>query len=59
VQRVLTEVAMDSPEASQDLRQLGPFLLRTNERNERLIDGLLVLAESDRGIPGENPGAAG
>jgi signal transduction histidine kinase len=27
-------------------------LLRTNERSERLIEGLLVLAESDRGLPG-------
>jgi len=55
VQRVLTEVAMDSPEVSQDLRRLGPLLLRTNERNERLIEGLLVLAESDRGLPGKIP----
>jgi signal transduction histidine kinase len=55
VQRLLTEVAMDSPKASQDLRQLGAQLLRTNERNERLIEGLLVLAESDRGLPGKVP----
>jgi len=55
VQRLLTEVAMDSPEASRDLRQLGAQLLRTNERNERLIEGLLELAESDRGLPGKVP----
>jgi signal transduction histidine kinase len=52
VQRLLTEVAMDNPAAGDDLRQLGAHLLRTNERNERLIEGLLVLAEADRGLPG-------
>ena len=44
VQRLLTEVAMDDPAASQDLRRLGGLLLRTNKRNERLIEGLLVAA---------------
>jgi signal transduction histidine kinase len=55
VQRLLTEVAMDDPAASHDLRRLGGLLLRANERNERLIEGLLVLAESDRGLPGRVP----
>ena len=55
VQRVLTEVAMEDPDADQELRRLGVQLLRTNERNERLIEGLLVLAESDRGLPGKIP----
>jgi signal transduction histidine kinase len=55
VQRLLTEVAMDAPEAGDDLRKLGAQLLRTNERNENLIEGLLVLAESDRGLPGKVP----
>jgi signal transduction histidine kinase len=55
VQRLLTEVAMDAPGTSQDLHRLGMQLLRTNERNERLIEGLLVLAESDRGLPGKVP----
>jgi signal transduction histidine kinase len=55
VQRVLTEVAMEDPDAGQELRRLGVQLLRTNERNERLIEGLLVLAESDRGLPGKIP----
>jgi signal transduction histidine kinase len=55
VQRLLTEVALDDPEATQDLRRLGAHLLRTNERNERLIEGLLVLAEADRGLPGTVP----
>ena len=55
VQRVLTEVAMEDPDAGQELRRLGAQLLRTNERNERLIEGLLVLTESDRGLPGKIP----
>ncbi len=55
VQRLLTEVALEDPEAGQDLRRLGVQLLRANERNERLIEGLLVLAESDRGIQGKVP----
>jgi signal transduction histidine kinase len=55
VQRLLTEVALDDPEATGDLRRLGAQLLRANERNERLIEGLLVLAEADRGLPGTVP----
>ncbi|MBO0816923.1 MAG: two-component sensor histidine kinase [Actinobacteria bacterium] len=55
VQRLLTEVALDDPGAGEDLRRLGAQLLFTNERSERLIEGLLVLAESDRGLPGKVP----
>jgi signal transduction histidine kinase len=55
VQRLLTEVAMEAPEAGEDLLKLGAQLLRANERNESLIEGLLVLAESDRGLPGKVP----
>jgi len=55
VQRLLTEVAMEDPAAGQDLRRLGAQLLRTNERNENLIEGLLALAESDRGVQGKEP----
>ena len=55
VQRLLTEVAMEDPTAGENLRRLGAQLLRTNERNESLIEGLLVLAESDRGLQGRIP----
>jgi signal transduction histidine kinase len=55
VQRLLTEVAMEDPDAGQDLKRLGAQLLRTNEQNENLIEGLLVLAESDRGLQGKVP----
>ena len=55
VQRLLTEVAMDDPNTGQDLRRLGAQLLRTNEHNEQLIEGMLTLAESDRGLQGKVP----
>ncbi|MGD0704044.1 MAG: HAMP domain-containing sensor histidine kinase [Trebonia sp.] len=55
VQRLLTEVAMDDPDAGQDLRRLGAQLLRTSEHNEQLIEGMLTLAESDRGLQGKVP----
>lgn len=53
VQRTLVEVAMVTGE--QDLTRLAAQLLVVNERNEQLIEGLLVLAESDRGLPGTEP----
>lgn len=53
VQRTLVEVAMVTGE--QDMSRLAAQLLAVNERNEQLIEGLLVLAESDRGLPGTEP----
>ena len=53
VQRTLVEVAVVTGE--QDMSRLAAQLLAVNERNERLIEGLLVLAESDRGLPGTEP----
>jgi signal transduction histidine kinase len=50
VQRTMIEVAMADPTASPDLMRLGAHLIHTNERSERLIEGLLVLARSDRGL---------
>jgi signal transduction histidine kinase len=55
VQRLLIEVALEDPDAGQDLKRLGAQLLRTNVQNENLIEGLLVLAESDRGLQGKVP----
>nr|CEL19511.1 two-component sensor (kinase) [Kibdelosporangium sp. MJ126-NF4]CTQ94689.1 two-component sensor (kinase) [Kibdelosporangium sp. MJ126-NF4] len=55
VQRTLVEVAMADPAATPELRRLGQHLLATNERSERLIEGLLVLARSDRGLRGRVP----
>jgi len=50
VQRTLIEVALADPNATDETRRLGAHLLDTNERSEKLIDGLLVLARSDRGL---------
>ncbi|MGW6447669.1 sensor histidine kinase [Lentzea sp. NPDC055074] len=50
VQRTLIEVALGDPAASDEIRRLGAHLLDTNERSEKLIDGLLLLARSDRGL---------
>ena len=55
VQRTIVEVAMADPAASPDLVRLGTQLLHTNERTERLIDGLLLLARSDRGLASHQP----
>lgn len=55
VHRLITEIAMDDPDSGPDLHRLGGQLLRANERNEKLIEGLLVLAESERGLPGKVP----
>jgi signal transduction histidine kinase len=54
ISRTLIEVALEDPQADQSLRELGTTLLAVNQRNERLIDGLLTLAGSDQGVT--NPG---
>jgi signal transduction histidine kinase len=53
--RTLIEVALDNPKSSESLRQLGGTLLAVNQRQERLIDGLLTLASSQQRI--DNPTA--
>jgi signal transduction histidine kinase len=50
INRTLIEVALDDPHASESLRQLGARLLDVNQRHERLIDGLLILASSEQRI---------
>ncbi|MDG4798233.1 HAMP domain-containing sensor histidine kinase [Micromonospora sp. WMMD1082] len=45
--RALVELAVSRPDAPTDLRRLGEALLSVNERHERLIDGLLTLADSE------------
>ncbi|MER6667351.1 HAMP domain-containing sensor histidine kinase [Amycolatopsis japonica] len=54
VQRTLAEVAMVTG-GGDDIQRLATQLLVVNERNEQLIEGLLVLAEADRGLPGTVP----
>jgi signal transduction histidine kinase len=46
--RALLEVAVHRRGASAEVRQLGETLLEINTRHERLIDGLLLLARSER-----------
>ncbi|SEG12135.1 Signal transduction histidine kinase [Thermomonospora echinospora] len=48
INRTLLEVALGDPEASQDLKSVGRTLLANNARHERLIEGLLLLARSER-----------
>jgi len=50
VQRTLIEVGMAQPLTDDQFTLLTAQLLRTNERNERLVDGLLVLSETDQGL---------
>ncbi|MFI7603516.1 sensor histidine kinase [Micromonospora sp. NPDC049366] len=45
--RSLIELAVSRAGASEDVRRLGESLLAVNERHERLIDGLLTLADSE------------
>jgi signal transduction histidine kinase len=55
VQRTLIEVGMTADATPEQLQLLARQLLATNERNERLIEGLLVLAESDQGLASRTP----
>ncbi|GAA4436193.1 sensor histidine kinase [Phytohabitans houttuyneae] len=48
--RALLEVAVHRRAASLEVRQLGETLLEINGRHERLLDGLLVLARSEREV---------
>ncbi|MEV0895759.1 ATP-binding protein [Actinoplanes sp. NPDC049802] len=48
--RTLLEVALEPETVSPEVRQLGVTLLAVNERHGRLIDGLLLLARSEREV---------
>jgi signal transduction histidine kinase len=48
--RTLLEVALTPESASEEVRQLGTTLLAINDRHGRLIDGLLLLGQSDRPV---------
>lgn len=54
-QRTMIEVAMNRPSADPSMRDLCGRLLTMNERTESLIEGLLVLARSDRGLDNKEP----
>jgi signal transduction histidine kinase len=54
-QRALIEVSLSSALTPEQLDLLSRQLLATNERNEQLIDGLLTLAETGRGLVTNGP----
>ena len=55
VQRTLIEVSLAGPLSTDQIELVTRQLLQTNERNEQLIEGLLVLSESDRGLIARSP----
>ena len=55
VQRTLIEVGMAGAPTPDQLSLLTTQLLQANERNERLIEGLLVLTEVDQARIGDLP----
>jgi signal transduction histidine kinase len=55
INRTVLEIALSDPEASADLKTLGRTLLEVNARNERLIEGLLLLARSERELSVRRP----
>jgi len=55
INRALLEVTATRPEAPAETRQLAGTLLAVNVRHERLIDGLLMLAESDNEVTTRQP----
>ncbi|MFO7250852.1 MAG: HAMP domain-containing protein, partial [Actinomycetes bacterium] len=48
INRTVLEVSLEEPEASPDLKAMARALLATNARYERLIEGLLLLAQSEQ-----------
>ncbi|GAB3967202.1 HAMP domain-containing sensor histidine kinase [Actinoallomurus acanthiterrae] len=55
INRTLLEVAVTDPEASDDMKTVGKTLLANNARHERLIEGLLLLARSERELTTRTP----
>ncbi|TDD32979.1 HAMP domain-containing histidine kinase [Nonomuraea terrae] len=55
INRTLVDVAVRRQDATEDVKRLGESLLLVNARNERLIDGLLALAEGERAVLDRRP----
>lgn len=55
VSRTLIEVGLSGRPTAEQLDLLTRQLLETNERNEALIEGLLVLAEAEQGLTSRAP----
>ncbi|MER6576147.1 HAMP domain-containing sensor histidine kinase [Nonomuraea sp. NPDC001023] len=55
INRTVLEIALSDPAASPDLKALARTLLEVNARNEKLIEGLLLLARSERELARRKP----
>ena len=55
LQRTLIEVALLADDVPPEMGLLGSRLLDANARTERVLEGLLVLARSDRGLANRVP----
>ncbi|MEV0612295.1 HAMP domain-containing sensor histidine kinase [Nonomuraea sp. NPDC050404] len=55
INRTLVDVAVRRPDATDDVKRLGESLLVVNTRHERLIDGLLALAEGEQTMLDRQP----
>ncbi|MEV4636925.1 HAMP domain-containing sensor histidine kinase [Actinoplanes sp. NPDC049548] len=55
LQRTLIEVGMAEPLTPEQSALLAGQLLAANARNERLIEGLLVLSQADQGLAARTP----
>ncbi|GAA3079394.1 sensor protein CutS [Streptosporangium carneum] len=55
INRTILEVSLEEPTASADLKALARALLGTNARYERLIEGLLLLAQSEQELTVRKP----
>lgn len=53
--RALVELAVTRPDAAAETKRLGESLLTVNERHERLIDGLLTLADAENEVAERSP----
>jgi signal transduction histidine kinase len=55
INRAVIEVALAKPGTPDETRSMGRKLLGTTSRHERLIEGLLLLARSERGLVSRTP----
>ncbi len=56
IMRTEVDVALANPDATpEELRRMGEVVRRATERSDALIDGLLMLARSDRGAAALDP----
>ncbi|GAT65537.1 two-component system sensor histidine kinase [Planomonospora sphaerica] len=51
INRALVDAAIHGSGATAEVRRLGESLLLVNARHQRLIDGLLALAEGEQAVP--------